>query len=87
MAGSELSASLMRIQKFPVRGQSNARECDVMQFGGSALHVFCLTAVAVLCISAADADEKPMMRAVVAHEYGPPDVLKLEQVPAARAER
>jgi NADPH:quinone reductase-like Zn-dependent oxidoreductase len=27
------------------------------------------------------ADEKPMMRAVVAHEYGAPDVLKLEQVP------
>ena len=28
----------------------------------------------------ARADEKPMMRAVVAHEYGAPDVLKLEQV-------
>jgi NADPH:quinone reductase-like Zn-dependent oxidoreductase len=27
------------------------------------------------------ADKKPMMRAVVAHEYGAPDVLKLEQVP------
>jgi NADPH:quinone reductase-like Zn-dependent oxidoreductase len=51
-----------------------------MQFGGSALHVFCLTAIAVLCISPADADEKPMMQAVVAHEYGAPYVLKLEQV-------
>jgi len=29
----------------------------------------------------ARADEKPMMQAVVAHEYGAPDVLKLEQVP------
>jgi NADPH:quinone reductase-like Zn-dependent oxidoreductase len=27
------------------------------------------------------ADEKPMMKAVVAHEYGAPEVLKLEQVP------
>src|SRR5260370_26122124 len=52
-----------------------------MQFGGSALHVFCLTAIAVLGTAAADADEKPMMQAVVAHEYGAPDVLKLERVP------
>src|SRR5215471_18091044 len=70
----------MRIQKFPVRGQPNARECDIMQFGESALHVFCLTAMAVLCISPADADEKAMMRAVVAHEYGAPEVLKIEQI-------
>ena len=70
----------MRIQEFPVRGQPNARECNVMQFGGSALHVFCLTAMAVLCISPADADEKAMMRAVVAHEYGAPEVLKIEQI-------
>src|SRR5215468_934760 len=27
------------------------------------------------------ADEKPMMKAVVAHEYGAPDVLKFEKVP------
>jgi NADPH:quinone reductase-like Zn-dependent oxidoreductase len=33
----------------------------------------------------ARADEKPMMRAVVAHEYGAPDVLKLEQVPRPEA--
>ena len=71
----------MRIEKFPVRVRPNARECDAMQFGGSALQVFCLTTIAVLCISPADADEKPMMQAVVAHEYGAPDVLKLEQVP------
>src|SRR5215831_12758908 len=52
-----------------------------MRFGGSTLHVFCLTAIAVLYISAAAADERPIMRAVVAHEYGAPDLLKLEQVP------
>ena len=27
------------------------------------------------------ADEKPMMKAVVAHEYGAPEVLKFEEVP------
>src|ERR1700720_2264105 len=29
------------------------------------------------------ADEKPMMKAVVAHEYGAPEVLKFEEVPRA----
>jgi NADPH:quinone reductase-like Zn-dependent oxidoreductase len=38
-----------------------------------------LTIFAVL--SAARADEKPMMKAVVAHEYGAPEVLKIEQIP------
>jgi NADPH:quinone reductase-like Zn-dependent oxidoreductase len=32
-------------------------------------------------VCATRADENPMMRAVVAHQYGPPEVLKLEQVP------
>jgi NADPH:quinone reductase-like Zn-dependent oxidoreductase len=32
-------------------------------------------------IHASRADEKPMMKAVVAHEYGAPDVLKFEEVP------
>src|SRR5437870_3737236 len=35
-------------------------------------------AFAVLALRA---DEKPMMKAVVAHEYGAPDVLKFEEVP------
>jgi 2-desacetyl-2-hydroxyethyl bacteriochlorophyllide A dehydrogenase len=38
-----------------------------------------LTILAVL--SAVRADEKPIMKAVVAHEYGAPEVLKIEQVP------
>src|SRR5216110_3654567 len=29
----------------------------------------------------AHADKKPMMKAVVAHEYGAPEVLKFEEVP------
>ena len=40
-----------------------------------------LTALAAVLGSASFADEKPMMRAVIAHEYGAPEVLKLEQVP------
>lgn len=40
-----------------------------------------LTALAAVFGSASFADEKPMMRAVVAHEYGAPEVLKLEEVP------
>jgi NADPH:quinone reductase-like Zn-dependent oxidoreductase len=40
-----------------------------------------LTALAAVFGSAALADEKSMMRAAVAHEYGAPEVLKLEQVP------
>jgi NADPH:quinone reductase-like Zn-dependent oxidoreductase len=38
-----------------------------------------LTILAVLY--SARADEKPMMKAVVAHEYGAPEVLKFEEVP------
>ena len=45
------------------------------------LQLLSLTVPAVLSVSAIGADEKPMMRAVVAHEYGAPEVLKLEQVP------
>jgi 2-desacetyl-2-hydroxyethyl bacteriochlorophyllide A dehydrogenase len=40
-----------------------------------------LTLLAALCFSAAfGAGEKPMMKAVVAHEYGRPEVLKLEEI-------
>jgi 2-desacetyl-2-hydroxyethyl bacteriochlorophyllide A dehydrogenase len=34
-----------------------------------------------LAVLAARADEKPMMKAVVAHEFGAPEVLKLEEMP------
>jgi NADPH:quinone reductase-like Zn-dependent oxidoreductase len=37
-------------------------------------------AIFTVC-NAARADEKPMMKAVVAHEYGAPEVLKFEEVP------
>src|SRR5256714_11465914 len=37
-------------------------------------------------VHAVRADEKPMMKAVVAHEYGAPEVLKFEEVPRAKPE-
>jgi NADPH:quinone reductase-like Zn-dependent oxidoreductase len=43
--------------------------------------LFCVTILPFLSVSAASADENRMMRAIVAHEYGGPEVLKLEQVP------
>src|SRR5213592_798632 len=52
-----------------------------MQLARSTL-VFCsLTALGVVSVCIMRADEKPLMEAVVAHEYGAPDVLKLEQIP------
>jgi NADPH:quinone reductase-like Zn-dependent oxidoreductase len=42
---------------------------------------FGLTVVAFVFLSSSRADENPTMRAIVAHAYGGPEVLKLEQVP------
>src|SRR6266536_2750941 len=43
---------------------------------------FAFLGIAIFTLShGARAEEKPMMKAVVAHEYGAPDVLKFEQVP------
>src|SRR2546421_10445567 len=52
-----------------------------MQCSGSALRFLSLTALGVLSVCMARTDEKLLMQAVVAHEYGAPDVLKLEQAP------
>src|SRR5438093_383610 len=38
-------------------------------------------AISLVFCHAARTDEKPMMKAVVAHEYGAPEVLKFEEVP------
>jgi NADPH:quinone reductase-like Zn-dependent oxidoreductase len=43
--------------------------------------VFGVATGPLLFASPACADEKPMMKAVVAHEYGAPEVLKFEEVP------
>src|SRR5213592_279197 len=43
---------------------------------------FAFLGIAIFTVShGAPAEEKPMMKAVVAHEYGAPDVLKFEEVP------
>src|SRR5262249_14125721 len=52
-----------------------------MRFSRSTLRFLSLTALGVLSVCTTCADAKPMMRAVVAHEYGAPEVLKLEHVP------
>jgi NADPH:quinone reductase-like Zn-dependent oxidoreductase len=49
-------------------------------FGRTSLCLFLITFV-VLFRGALAASETPMMKAVVAHEYGKPEVLKFEQVP------
>src|SRR6266566_4913778 len=45
------------------------------------LAILSLTIFPLLSARAASVDEKPMMKAVVAHEYGAPEVLKFEEVP------
>jgi NADPH:quinone reductase-like Zn-dependent oxidoreductase len=52
----------------------------IMQMIRRILPIFSLTIFALLP-QGARGDEKTMMRAVVAHEYGGPDVLKFEDVP------
>src|SRR5437867_9959204 len=52
-----------------------------MHFNRWTLRFLSLTTLGVLFVCTTRADEKPMMRAVVAHEYGAPDVLKFEEVP------
>jgi NADPH:quinone reductase-like Zn-dependent oxidoreductase len=52
-----------------------------MQNSARTVTVFCLTILASLvCLAAAEAD-RPMMKAIVAHEYGGPEVLKYEDTP------
>src|SRR5213595_2472912 len=51
-----------------------------MQFARSTLPFLSLTGLGLLSVWIMRADGKPKMRAVVAHEYGAPDVLKIERV-------
>src|SRR5207248_5057130 len=45
------------------------------------LLAFLVRAGLASAVLAAGAGEKPMMKAVIAHEYGAPEVLKFEEVP------
>jgi NADPH:quinone reductase-like Zn-dependent oxidoreductase len=52
-----------------------------MQISRRVFAILSLTILAVLFSHAAGADENQLMKAVVAHEYGAPEVLKFEEVP------
>ena len=53
---------------------------SVMQISCRVVAILSLTTLGYLSSHAARAAEKPMMKAVVAHEYGGPEVLKFEEV-------
>src|ERR1700730_12719297 len=52
-----------------------------MQSSKRILIILRVAAVPLVFVHAPCADEKPMMKPVVAHEYGAPEVLKFENVP------
>ena len=54
---------------------------SIMGIRRQRLAILTLTIFGILISHGASADEKPMMKAVLAHEYGAPDVLKFEEVP------
>ena len=64
-----------------IRAARNRTRSCAMQRSWRIPVVLSVATVPLLFIYSADADEKPMMKAVVAHEYGAPEVLKFEQVP------
>ena len=56
------------------------KNVTILRASPSLRAIFCLTALAAV-LSAGAQSEKPMMKAVVAHEYGGPEVLKYEDAP------
>jgi D-arabinose 1-dehydrogenase-like Zn-dependent alcohol dehydrogenase len=52
-----------------------------MQTSARSLTAFCLTIFASVAGLAAPEPDRPMMKAIVAHEYGGPEVLKYEDAP------
>jgi len=71
--GVQLKAEL-RIRAARNRKRSYAMQRSVR------MSVLGLANALLLFLCSASADEKPMMKAVVAHEYGAPEVLKFEEV-------
>src|SRR5256886_2843368 len=63
------------------RHRPSHAKLNVMKMCCRALAIFVLASFAGLLPGVSRADEKPMMKAVVAHEYGAPEVLKFEEVP------
>jgi hypothetical protein len=54
---------------------------SVMQISLRVVAILSLTTLGHLASHAAPAAETPTMKAIVAHEYGGPEVLKFEEVP------
>src|SRR5437016_9302082 len=54
---------------------------SVMQISSRVVAILSLTTLGHLASPDARSDETPMMKAIVAHEYGGPEVLKFEDVP------
>jgi len=54
---------------------------SVMQISSRVVAILSLTTLGHLASPDARSDETPMMKAIVAHEYGGPEVLKFEEVP------
>src|SRR5256884_8304608 len=54
---------------------------SVMQISSRVVAILSLTTLGHLASPDARSDETPMMKAIVAHEYGAPEVLKFEEVP------
>jgi NADPH:quinone reductase-like Zn-dependent oxidoreductase len=72
---------LKKRKAFHVRATGNpTRSCAMRKFQCLPFVLGVATAP-VLFVYSALADERPMMKAVVAHEYGAPEVLKFEEVP------
>src|SRR5436189_5493445 len=60
--------------------RERTRSCAKEMHNGNIV-TLSVDSVSLLLAHALRAEEKPMMKAVVAHEYGAPKVLKLEQIP------
>jgi NADPH:quinone reductase-like Zn-dependent oxidoreductase len=58
-----------------------AREVTAMQRSRRISLIIGVSTVSLLLVYFACGEEKPMMKAVVAHEYGAPEVLKFEEIP------
>ena len=69
-----------RVTQFRIRAAPNRTRSCVMQRSRRIPFILSLATLPLLFVYSASAEEKPMMKAVIAHEYGAPEVLKSEQV-------
>jgi NADPH:quinone reductase-like Zn-dependent oxidoreductase len=70
-----------QIAQFRIRAARNRARSWIMQTPWRKPFTLGIATAALLFVCSAHAEEKPKMKAVVAHEYGSPEVLKFEEVP------